>query len=324
MTISVCISTFKRPDYLAILLKGINEQELPEGVSLKVIVVDNDADKRSSEVVGEEIRPEFVHQLVYDVEQRRGIPFNRNKAFSLADTASEFVIFIDDDEYPEKDWIKQLLRMQQQSQADLVEGIVFPEFTEQTPKWVVKSNFLLIPHYNQLSDGEKLPHDAVMTNNLLVRYSLMKQLNGPFDEAMGLIGCDDSALGFNLDKLGCKMIFTNKAIVHEHVPLQRTTFKWLMQRGYRTANTIWLLNPDKTAFNFLKLLVTGIIRVLAGVVLLLPALIVSLFAGIHIFYKVIRIIVRGTGMLTGMFGMRYEEYKIAYTFNKPAAVQQGV
>lgn len=323
MIISVCISTFKRPQYLSILLKGINEQELPDNCKLKIIVVDNDPGGSSKSVVDEALSS-FVHELVYDIESRRGIPFSRNKAFSLANPNSEFVIFVDDDEYPEKDWIKQLLAMQQQTNADLVEGIVFPELNPNTPSWVIKGNFFLLPHYNALSNGQELPFDAVMTNNLLVKYELLKKLDGPFNEEMGLIGCDDSALGINLHKIGCKMVFTNTAIVHEHIPEERTTFKWIMQRGYRTANTIWLLNPDKNFFGMIKLFVIGLLRVILGIILLIPVYIISLFAGMRYFYKVIRIIVRGVGIMAGIMGFHYEEYNASYTFNKTTAAEANV
>lgn len=307
MFISVCISTFKRPSYLEILLKKINEQELPDGCKLKVIVIDNDINASAKEVVTK-VENEFNYEIIYDVESRRGISFSRNKAFSLAEEKSDFVVFIDDDEYPEKDWIKQLIICQQNATADLVVGIVYPNFHPDTPDWLIRSNFFFPSHYRVLKDGDVLPPVAVTTNNLLVKYSLIKKIKGPFNESMGLTGGEDTDLGFNLNKLGCKMVFSNKAIVHEWVPLERANFKWVMQRRFSAGNNYWRLNRNKTSSNVFKLLLMGMSRISIGLLLLIPAFIISLFVGRHYHYKIIEIIARGIGIVSGVLGYDYEEY----------------
>lgn len=315
MIISVCISTYKRPEYLRLLLEEINDQEAPEGCRLVVIIIDNDPN-RSSENIVNSYNYGYRHSLVYDVENRRGIPFSRNKAVGLADENSEFIIFIDDDSYPGAYWIKKLIEIQMRFDCDLVEGIVIPVYNDKTPSWVLCGDFFSMPHYKSLFDGEELPMAAVITNNLMIRYSMLRRLEGPFDETMALTGASDSELGLRLHLLGCKMIFTNKAKVYEHIPQERTTLRWILQRGFRTGNTFWKLSPVKDYKNFIKVLGLGIARLIFGIVLLVPSLFASLFLGIQYFYKILRAIARGCGIITGLFGFKYQEYRSSYTFNK--------
>jgi len=314
LKISVCICTCKRVHYLKVLLDHVNKLEVPANVSVKLIVVDNDPAK-SGEPVINDVKEYIKFPLLYDFESQRGIPFTRNKAVSLVEADTDFVVFIDDDEYPDRLWLKELIKIQKQTNADLVQGPSIPQYVQTPPKWVEKGGFHTFDLYN-LNEGDKQPHNMVATNNLLVRYSKLKQLDGPFDEKLGLIGCDDTDLGLNLHELGCKMIYTNKALVYEFIPVERTTVKWLMQRNYRSANTFWLLCRKKNIFNFSKLMIGAIARMLIGIVLLIPTFILSPLVGLQYYYKMMRLIVRGYAVINGLFGFYYEEYKVAYTYNK--------
>lgn len=312
MIISICISTYKRPGYLKNLLEKINSLNIPNDCELHVIVVDNDK-KRTGEESIKDIEDRFKYKLVYEVEEQKGISYSRNRTVSLVNSNTDFVVFIDDDEYPQEDWLYNLIKTQSETNADLVEGIVFMDFVKQPPKWVIKSDVLIIPHYRELQHGQELPYNAVITNNLLVRYDLLRKLEGPFDIKLALTGGEDTDLGIRLNQIGCKMVFTNKAIVYEIVPKERTTFKWIMQRGYRSANCLWLQNDDKSLKSLLKFLMISISRILIGIICLIPSLILSLFLGFHYFFKVIRIFVRGVAILADILGIHYQEYKHSYT-----------
>ncbi|GAB2706085.1 succinoglycan biosynthesis glycosyltransferase ExoM [Mucilaginibacter koreensis] len=309
--ISLCIATCRRVPYLTILLDRLSEINLPEYITLKIVIVDNDAEKSAETyVTGRAVSYRFP--LLYGSEKQRGIPFTRNKAVSLVDKDTDFVAFIDDDEYPDKDWIVKLYEIQQKANADLVIGPSYPEFVDTPPDWVVKGEFFLFSYFKQKT-GDEHPAGSVVTNNLLVRYSALMQLKGPFDETMGLVGCDDNALGISLHKLGCKFVYTNEAITYEFVPKSRTNFKWLMQRAYRSANTFWLLTQDKNIFKLLKLLAGALARIIIGFVLLLPTLLISPIVGKHHFVRAIMLMVRGYAIIAGIFGKNYEEYRHAYT-----------
>ncbi len=309
--ITICIATCKRQQYLAVLLKEISVLLIPDDVQLQVVVVDNDPQK-SAEPVIEGMKRGYRFPLVYAFEERRGIPFTRNKAVSLADADADFIAFIDDDEYPKPDWIQKLLDIQQQTGADLVQGPSLPVFVAEPPKWIVKGGFFLFTHHNAPT-GSALTYLGVATNNMMVKYKTLMQVQGPFDERLALIGSEDTTLGIQLSQTGCKMVYTQEAIAYEHIPTSRTTLQWILQRAYRTSNMYWRLTMQKNLINLLKLITSAIARLFIGTIFLLPSVIAGPVLGWHYAVKMLQLLVKGVAIIAGILGKNYEEYRYAYT-----------
>ena len=93
MNVAVCIITYKRPDGLTRLLKGINALTFRgERPGLRVIVVDND-EAASGRKTCDAVQPDLSYKLEYFIEPRRGIPFARNKAVAVAKHMADFIAF---------------------------------------------------------------------------------------------------------------------------------------------------------------------------------------------------------------------------------------
>src|SRR5205823_6090125 len=131
---------FARAEGLIRLLGSIASLELePSGQVLeKVVVVDNDAAGSARSVL--ESLNAYPWDLDYAVEPRRGVPFARNTAVARAE-GTDFVAFIDDDEWAEPEWLAELLHVQSRTGADVVAGPVLPFFTEPPPPWLTKVNY---------------------------------------------------------------------------------------------------------------------------------------------------------------------------------------
>ncbi len=112
--IDVCICTFKRPKCLKKLLDGLQEQRTKGLFTFSVAVVDNDAGQSARPTV-EESRPQAGFPIQYEVEPEQNISLARNRAVSCA--TGDFLAFIDDDEYPGRDWLATLFEAQQRSDA---------------------------------------------------------------------------------------------------------------------------------------------------------------------------------------------------------------
>ena len=86
-----------------------------------VLVVDNHSAESAKGVVGS-FASIGGHAVNYFVEPEQNIACARNKA--LANASGQFIAFIDDDEYPENDWLFQLLacwiQVDQQSRLMLI------------------------------------------------------------------------------------------------------------------------------------------------------------------------------------------------------------
>lgn len=303
MTIAICIITFKRPNSLLRLFAQINKLELIKypNLNIKIIVIDNDS-HASAKLVCDEKGPTMHWPLEYYIEVERGIPSARNAALYHAGAAPDFIVFIDDDEVPEPNWLDELLSTQEKYNADAVVGPVISRFESSVPQWVIKGNFYQMKRYKT---GEVC--QTANTGNVLVKNEVINKEKLAFNRKLALTGSSDEYFFQEFVKRGYRIIWDNNAIVYEYVPHSRISVKWLTQRSYRGGLyytfTQIKVNPSK------KLILTrsikGALRILFGFYLI----IVSIFRGYHIFVNGAQSIGLGLGTFAGLFGFKYEEYK---------------
>ncbi|KAA3658395.1 MAG: glycosyltransferase, partial [Calditrichaeota bacterium] len=134
--ISICISTYKRPQQLHRLLLNLSGQLMELAYACEVIIVDNDE-------VGSG-RMGLVNQwpvdvpLRYFIEPRQNISHARNKAIDEA--AGAWVAFIDDDEIPADNWLQQFCEMGSKVKGDAFFGPVLPRFERDVSSWLAKDS----------------------------------------------------------------------------------------------------------------------------------------------------------------------------------------
>jgi succinoglycan biosynthesis protein ExoM len=310
MKVTICISTLKRANYLRTLLLSINTQELLLPCVVAVNVVDNDPE-RSSEPLIKEIAGQLNYIVKYDCEIKHGIPFSRNKAVHMADPDTDYIVFVDDDEFADTHWLQNLLLAKEKYGADLISGAVKAKFVTPPPKWVIKGRFFVKRFYKKTRTGDSRPYAS--TNNLLVTYSKLMQLEGPFNEKMALTGGSDIEMTMRLKNMGCKIIWTHDAFLWEWVPKERANLRWILQRALRVSSSNWFFEEKKNLFVAVKTFLSGLGRILFGLILILPAVVLAPFTGLQYVVHLIRVIVRGVGIIAGMFGYWHEEYKYFYT-----------
>ena len=304
MLVSICITTYQRPEGLRQLLAAIEQLQFIqiEPPEIEVVVIDNDAAGLACEFC-RQLKSEFKWILTCGIELQRGISYARNHTIAAASPRAEFIVTIDDDEVPEPQWLEQLLLVQHKYAADVVAGPVLPIFPDRdVPNWVKQGGFFDLPRY---STGQLLK--VAFAGNVLVRSKILKDLDKPFDERFALTGGEDSDLFMRLYQAGSKLVWADEAIVYESVPKQRTTLKYILQRSYRSWSTHSLLERELypalrvQAIRVLK----GIALILIGICLLIPAL----FQGQYAVVKALRSICRGCGTIAGLLGKHYQEYK---------------
>ena len=135
MKVAICICTYRRPDGLSKLLDALQLLEFDGEVT--VAVADNDAALEGMAVC--KALPETYRWPVHTTTvEKQGISHSRNAAANLAlQSDPDFIAFLDDDEWPDPQWLKELVRVQQDKDADAVGGptlSVFPEGTDESYK----------------------------------------------------------------------------------------------------------------------------------------------------------------------------------------------
>lgn len=301
--VDVCVATYHRPQGLARLLRALGELRFSAGESVpdvRVVVVDNDPDGSARAVVDD---VDGSQAVAYAIEPRRGIAQARNRLVAEARDEAEFLAFIDDDEWPDPDWLAELLTAMSRFRADAVAGPVLPNFSAQVPTWLSQGGFFNRPRFDT---GTKLPYAA--TANVLVRASPLRKLAPTFDERLGLIGGEDTHFFMRFVAAGHTIVWSDTAVVHEDVPSSRATVGWLLQRAYRGGNAFALCERMLSNSILVRAnrLARGMFRIVRGIARLLLSPVLGQRSGaLH----GLRFVANGAGVVMGVIGMTYEEYR---------------
>lgn len=300
VTVAICIATYLRPRGLQRLLESLRDLTFnTSNVRPEVIVVDND-ESGSARPVVDEMRPNFPFPLRYVIEPCRGISFARNRAVRVA-AGVQFLAFVDDDEVVHPEWLDRLVDTQRRFGADIVTGPVIPVFEHQPPAWVIEGRFYDRPRYRT---GTLL--DYARTGNVLIAKDILDKYAEPFDPFFALSGGEDTFLFMKLVQEGARIVWCDEAPVKEIVPPSRD-MSWMLKRAYRVGNTTALCEKllyqsySKTALRLVKgsyRIVTGSFQSLLGLLL-----------GKAQLYHGLISVARGFGMLAGVIGIRYDEYR---------------
>ncbi len=221
---SVCIATYRRPEGLAALLESLELQELAEGDELEIVVVDNDPPSASPVI--EAFRSTSRHTVISAEQSIANISVTRNAG--VAHATGDWVWFVDDDERADPRCLHELISVIEQTNADVAFGDVLPDFEADVPDWMATA-----PIFARATPIHGADSRADRTGNTLVRKSVMLEQSGPFDEALGKSGGEDSDLFHRLRSAGYRLVETDRAKVWETVPEDRTHWEWMANRSRR-------------------------------------------------------------------------------------------
>lgn len=297
---AIGIATYRRPEMLARLLGAI--EDLDYGGRTRVIVVDNDPDGSAQEVVNK-AAAEARWPIQYVIEPRPGISAARNRAVDLASDV-EFLAFIDDDEVPAYDWLRQLVAVQQRFDADVVGGPVLTAL-EKGNSWLLSQGAY---------ERERRPTGAgpflTGSGNLLIRLTVLRTLGELFDLRFGLTGGEDTLFLLRAQKYGLSMAWADEAIVTEFLSPDRDRLSWIIRRSFRTGTTF---ARAELVLGTGSLFATRASRGSKGVVHLLAGAVSGVFCITKGHRKGILRAARrasmGAGMIVGSVGFTYVEYR---------------
>jgi glycosyltransferase involved in cell wall biosynthesis len=298
----LCVPTYRRPEGLRKLLCHVAHSTYAGEVRL--IVVDNDADNHHGYDTVREIAPSFPLPLECVIEPVRGQTYAYNQAFRLAcDPAHghEYVAVLDDDEYPDPTWLRELVAAVRECDADIVGGPVIPVFAD-PDHWLARTG-LYEPA--QRPDGRiGMIHGA---GNMLIRRDVLAQyLPDPFANEYAFTGGSDLDFFMRCRHDGRRFAWASKAYIHEDLPAARLTLSWLIRRGFRVGTDLtraerkYAPGLDQALVRWGKgagLAAFGALSLATG--LLWP----------RRFVRSLVTIARGTGRLAAEFNWLYQEYR---------------
>jgi glycosyltransferase involved in cell wall biosynthesis len=231
--VAIAIPTFRRPLSLERLLRAVEKLETSANVT--VLVADNDAEGHEGYDLCQRIAAGYRFPLDAFIAPARGIAQVRNALAErmLATTRAQFVAMIDDDEWPQADWLEAFLRVQAATGADALHGAVMPVF-EAMPRASVAQCDGMASHRGTTG----LCATINSTANVFVSRACFADLAAPcFDPAFGLGGGEDKDFFTRLKAQGRRFAFADEAMVSAFVPASRATLSWVLKRAYSTGNS---------------------------------------------------------------------------------------
>jgi len=300
--IVIGIPTYKRPLMLKKLILSIIECNLNKTLikDVNIIVVDNDVAK-TAEFVINELKERFynLYKIIYFNHPVKGISNVRNelikKAFILD---SDFVVFVDDDEYVTTEWLNELVKTIVNNKGDMVMGPVSSSFGSNVSIyiscWIERINYL---------NNTKL--NFIRTGNLIINMKSLLEKNIWFDPRFNSTGGEDSYFGLRMIKKGATIYWAADAIVYETVPENRANIKWLIKRYYNGANIFtYILKVEKEYDKLIMKVLISLIYLITGAfaIVIVPIPIRKRYWGLLKLSE-------GIGGLAALFNIRYHAYK---------------
>lgn len=232
--VDVCACTFRR-DSVSDLIASLARLELPAGVTIRVIVADNDETPSARQRVEAAFA---AHGLtgVYLHAPARNISTARNACLDAA--TAPLVAFVDDDETVRPDWLARLLAEQAKTRAAVVFGRVAAVYPAGAPSWLAAADL----HSTQVQFRNGAI-DGGYTCNVLMRRDAIGAHR--FNPAFGRSGGEDTTFFAELQRAGAVMTYAADAVVEEPVTASRSSLTWLTTRAYRSGQTYGLLRLRK-------------------------------------------------------------------------------
>lgn len=302
-TLTIAVLTYRRPDDLAAVLPLLVDQcRSVTPRRAEVLVVDNDPAGGAAAVAAGWANRGPVR---YAHEPRPGIAAARNRALDEAADSARLA-FIDDDERPGPGWLADLLRVQEAEECAGVVGPVVSRFAVDPEPWIAAGEFF---RRRRLPTGTSV--DVAATNNLLLDLARVRAHGVRFDERFGLSGGEDTLFTRSLVEAGERLVWCDQAVVTDVVPPGRLTRSWVLRRAFSSGNGNALVDAElhpgwpglgrraRRLGDGLVRVTGGGARAVLGTVLRSPA---------HQ-AKGARTAARGAGMISGVAGYRYGEYR---------------
>jgi succinoglycan biosynthesis protein ExoM len=228
LRIDIAVCTYRRPQ-LAETLCSLGALVVPDGVTLRLIVADNDA-QPSAEGIVRDMAGRLPFPVAYVHCPASNISLARNACLDHAE--ADWLAFIDDDCSASPHWLAALVAKARATGADAVLGPVEAIYGDGAPGWMRRGDF----H----STNPVFVRGALLTGytcNVLMNVGAPSLHGRRFNLALGRTGGEDTEFFSGMARDGGRLAFAEDALASELVPADRAQFGWLAKRRFRTGQT---------------------------------------------------------------------------------------
>ncbi len=232
MKVSVVVCTYaeERFEDFAEAVQSLQSQTY-DAVEI-VLVIDGNA------AVFERTKDRFSDEdeiVVHCNDENSGLSYSRTRGVELA--TGEVIAFMDDDAIAEPDWIAELVRGYEETDAIAVGGRMVPEWVDENPEFLPEEFYWLIgANYEpRLDDWSEVRNTN--GSNMSFRREVFERLGG-FDEQMGLTGdnqiqAEETEFAIRMQETFDQgMLYNPDAVVAHKIFDYRTEPSWVCRRAF--------------------------------------------------------------------------------------------
>jgi glycosyltransferase involved in cell wall biosynthesis len=227
--ISVVVCTYNRAHILGKALSHLVPQETDGRFSYEIVVVDDSSTDSTSEVVAQ-IAGSCSIPVRYIRSEGQGIAHARNSG--IAGSLGEWIAFIDDDEFADSNWLKELLACANETGRQVIGGAVRLCLSDDEVSQMSPVCRLMLGESLGRTKVEKCSRKfSPGCLNLLVKATVFDAV-GRFDESLTR-GGEDTEFGIRIRRAGIEAWFTPRAVVGHHIPAYRLKENYLFWSSLR-------------------------------------------------------------------------------------------
>lgn len=236
--ISIVIPTYKRPDSLKRLLVSIMA-DLEDRTDTVIIVADNDKNQSAKDTVNG-VSKACSRPIIYTVAAEPGVSNARNAG--IAQVKSRYVLFLDDDMEVVLPYLAPLLS----TSLSLQTTITFASIVAALPSGQEKWKTWLSPLFSRSMEGSsRVISEVFGTGGCLIDLQGIELPSPAFDPALNEVGGEDDAFFAHIINQCGTMGWCAEALAREHVPIHRTTLKYLWNRHFAFGQTPARMAADR-------------------------------------------------------------------------------
>lgn len=222
--VSVCMPTYNRANSLKQCLDSLMALSYP---NLEIIVCDNNSTDDTKDVISS------YPNVRYICERTQGLSYAKNTLLDACSSDSDFVVFVDDDETVQTNWIESLLSGFSDETVAVVGGPYRNVYEHDVPDWIPDS---IYPRVFEKKTGiETSPAFlGIPGGNGMCRLAIVREKKVYFDVRLGRMGSkalsgEDNEFYQKVAEPEYNYAMVYHAWVYHYIPASRMTFSYLQR-----------------------------------------------------------------------------------------------
>ena len=238
--LDIVVPTYNRGPFLRELLRSLLRASPPDGMAVRVFIVDNNSSDETAQVIAE-VAPDFDSRLHYGVERRPGKSHALNTGIAMG--SGDLVAFLDDDELVSPGWFAAIAEAFADARVDFISGRSIARWPAPVPDWLPAEYPAVIgvvdggPHVREFHgdyNGTFHGGNSVIRRSVLSRVIPFSPDLGPREDRR-LLCCEDEELHLRLLDAGARGLYVPALLIEHFVHPGRLSRRyhrqWCFWRG---------------------------------------------------------------------------------------------